>query len=104
MLWRILDGRTDKERIGNICSDIQEANHALQSVIINSNGDDHQQNISLPWCLTKQHSNIVKEVIKKIRLPMGFSSNIKNFLMKKGDFGGVKTHDWHTFIKVTVSF
>jgi hypothetical protein len=31
---------------------------------------------------------------------MGFSSNIQNILTKKGDFGGVKTHDWHTFIKV----
>ena len=103
MLWRQLDGRTDKERIGKICSEIQEANHALQSVIINSNGDCHQQNISLPWCLTEQQSNIVKEVIRKIRFPMGFSSNIKNILMKKGDFGGVKTHESHTLIKVIVS-
>jgi hypothetical protein len=31
---------------------------------------------------------------------MGFSSNIQNILTKKGDFGGVKTHDWHTCIKV----
>ena len=22
--------------------------------------------------------------------------------MKNGDFGGVKTHDWHTFIKVII--
>jgi hypothetical protein len=22
--------------------------------------------------------------------------------MKKGEFGGVKTHDWHTFIKVII--
>ena len=87
-----MEGLTNK-KIGKICSDIQEANHALQSVIINSNGDGHQQNISLPWCLTEQQSNIVKEVIRKIRFPMGFSSNIKNILMKKGDFGGVKTHD-----------
>jgi hypothetical protein len=72
----------------------------LQSVIINSNGDGHEHNTSLPWLLTKQHSNIVKEVIRKIRFPMGFSSNIQNILMKKGDFGGVKAHDWHTFIKV----
>ena len=101
-LWRILDGRTDKDRIGKICCDIQEANHSLQSVIINSNGDGRQQNISLPWCLTEQQKNIVKEVIRKIRFPMGFSSNIKNILMKKGDFGGVKTHEWHTFIKVII--
>ena len=36
MIWRILDGRTDKDKIGKICSDIAEANHAFQSVI-NSN-------------------------------------------------------------------
>jgi hypothetical protein len=48
LLWRLLDGRTDKERIGNICCDIREANHTLQSVIINSNGDGPQQNTSLP--------------------------------------------------------
>ena len=38
LLWQIVDGRTHKERIWKICSDIQEANHALQNVIINSNG------------------------------------------------------------------
>jgi hypothetical protein len=100
LLWQILDGRTDKERIGKIFCDIQEANHTLQSVIINSNGDGREQNTSLPWLLTEQQSNIVKEVIRKIRFPTGFSSNIQNILTKKGDFGGVKTHDWHTFIKV----
>ena len=93
LLWRILDGRTDKERIGKICCDIRESNHALQSVIINSNGDGCEQNTSLPWLLTEQQRNIVKEVTQKIRFPMGFSSNIQNILTKKGDFGGVKTHD-----------
>jgi len=102
MLWRILDGRTDKERIGKICRDIHDANHALQSVIINSNGDGREHNIRLPWLLTEQQSNSVKEVIRKIRFPTGFSSNIQNILTKKGDFGGVKTHDWHTFIKVYI--
>jgi hypothetical protein len=100
LLWRILYGRTDKERIGKICCDIQEDNHELQSVIINSNGDGHEHNTSLPWLLTEQQRNIVKEVIRKIRFPRRFLSNIQNILMKKGDFGGVKTHDWHTFIKV----
>jgi hypothetical protein len=93
LLWRILDGRIDKERIGNICCDIQEANRALQSVVINSNGDGREQNTSLPWLLMEKQRNIVKEVIRKIRFPMAFSSNIQNILTKKGDFGGVKTHD-----------
>jgi hypothetical protein len=100
LLWRILDGRTDEERNGNICSGIQEDNHALQSVIINSNGDGHEHNTSLPWLLMEKQSNIVKEVIRKIRFPTGFSLNIQNILTKKDDFGGVKTHYWHTFIKV----
>ena len=81
---------------------MHEANHALQSVIINFNGNHREQNNSLPWLLTEQQSNIVKEVIRKIRFPTGFSSNIQNILTKKGDFGGVKTHEWHTFIKVII--
>ena len=104
LLWKILDGRTDKERIEKICSDIQEANHTLQSVIINSNGDGREQNISLPWLLIEKQRNVVKEVIQKIRFMTGFSSNIQNFLMKKGDFGGVKTHVRNTFIKVIIRY
>jgi hypothetical protein len=64
----------------------------LQSVTINSNGDGREQNTSLPWLLTEQQRNIVKEVIQKIRFPTEFSSNIQNILTKKGEFGGVKTH------------
>ena len=66
MLWKILDGRHDKEKIVKICSDIQEANHAMKNVIqLNSDGD--QINISaLPWLLTEQQSNAIKEVIQKI--------------------------------------
>jgi hypothetical protein len=32
-LWRIIDGRRDKKKIVKICIDIQEANHAMLSVI-----------------------------------------------------------------------
>jgi hypothetical protein len=57
---------------------------------------------NLPWLLTEKHNNNVKEVIQRIKFPTGFASIIKNILMKKGEFGGVKTHDWHTFIKVII--
>jgi hypothetical protein len=33
MLWRIIDGRRDEEKIVKICTEIQEANHAMRSVI-----------------------------------------------------------------------
>ena len=52
MIWKILDGRNDKDKIGKICSDIAEANHTWKSVII-SNAADRDQNISLPWLLTE---------------------------------------------------
>jgi hypothetical protein len=55
---------------------------------------------NLPWLLTEQQSNDVKEVIHRSKFPTSFASNIKNILTKKGEFGGVKTHYWHTFIKV----
>jgi hypothetical protein len=97
-----LDGRSDKEKIVKICSDIQEANHAMKDVIELNNDGDQINIISLPWLLTKQQSNVVKEVIRKNKFPMGFCSNIKNILTKKGDFRGVKTHDCHVFIKVII--
>ena len=59
-LWRILDGRSDKEKIVKICNDIQEANHAMKDVI-QLHRNKVQINInSLPWLLTKQQINFVK--------------------------------------------
>ena len=102
MIWRILDGRIDKDKIGKICSDIAEANHALQSVMNSNFEEEHRNIISLPWLLTEKQRNDIKEVIQKIRFLTGFLSNIQNILTKNGDFGGVKTHDRHTFIKVII--
>ena len=92
MIWRILDGRTNTDKIGKNCSDIAEANHALQSVI-NSTAGEGGRNISLPWLLTEKQINDIQEFIHKIRFSTGFSSNIQNILTKNGDFGGVKTHE-----------
>ena len=65
------------------------------------NGDQININ-SLPWMLTEQESNVVKEVMQKIKFPTGFSGNMKNIIPKKGDFVGVKTHDCHIFMKVII--
>ena len=93
-LWRILDERSDKEKIVKICNDIHESNHAMKDIIEHLNNDGDKINIrSLPWLLTKKQSNAVKEVIQKMKFPTRFCSNIKNILTRKGDFGGVKTHD-----------
>ena len=101
-LWKMLDGRRDREQIAKICTDIHESNHALKaSIESNSNGDCINTS-ALPWLLTEQQSDALKEVIKKTKFPTGFAANISTLLSKKGDFGpGLKTHDWHTFVKVS---
>ena len=71
----------------------------MQSVINSNFREEYLKIISIPWLLIEQQRNDIKEVIHKIRFSTGFSSNIQNILTKNGDFGGVKTHDWHTFIK-----
>ena len=58
MIWQILDGKTDKDKIGKICSDIAKCNHELQILIISNAGNGW--NISLPWLLTEQQSNAIK--------------------------------------------
>ena len=71
--------------------------------MIHSNIDGDDQNISaLPLLLTEKQSKHVKEVIEKKKNSTGFSSNIKNILTNKGELGGIKTHYWHTFIKVII--
>ena len=65
MIPRILHGRTRKDKIGKICSDIAEANHALQSVISSSFGEEYPNIISLPWLLIEKQRNYIKEVIQK---------------------------------------
>jgi len=67
----------------------------MRSVIRYSNRSDGVlDRNNLPWLLTEQQRNDVKEVIQRIKFPTGFASNINNILTKKGEFGGVKTHDW----------
>ena len=50
--------------------------------------------------INKARERCSKKVIQKIKFPIGFASNIHNIFTKQGDFGGAKTQDWHTFIKV----
>ena len=54
------------------CKDIQEGNHAMKDIIqFHSNGDQININ-SIPWMFTEQQSNVVKEVMQKIKFPTRF--------------------------------
>ena len=71
--------------------------------IIQFHSNRDQINInSIPWILTEQPSNVVKEVMQKIKFPTGFCVNMKKIMTKKGDFVGVKMHDWNVSMKVII--
>ena len=71
--------------------------------IIQFHSNGYQINInSLSFMLMEKQSNAVKQVMRKIKFPTGFCANMKNIITKKGDFVGVKTHDWHVFMKVII--
>ncbi len=83
-LWKILDGRSDKEINFKFCNDIQEANHAMKYIIEHLNTDGDQINIrSLPWLLIEQQSNAVKEVIEKKEIPHRILFKHKEYLNKE---------------------
>ena len=101
-LCQLLELRSDKEKIVKFCKEIQEGNHAMKDDIQFHINKDQININSIPWMFTEQQSNVVKEVMRKIKFPTGFCANLKNIITKKGDFAGVKTHDWHVFIKVII--
>ena len=64
-LWKMLDGRCDREQIAKICTEIHESNHALKDFIESNSNGDRINTSALPWLLTEQQSDALKEVIKK---------------------------------------
>ena len=74
----------------------------MQSAIHSNRNGDSQNISTLPWLFKEKQRNDAKDVIEKNKFPTRFSSNIKNILTKKGELGGVKTHDWNMFIKVII--
>ena len=52
-LWKILDGRRDKDQIVKICSDIEESNHAMKNGIRSNNNGDQIDTSALSWLLSE---------------------------------------------------
>ena len=86
-LWKILDGRHDKENLVKTCNDIDESNHALKFFIESNRDKNHINTSVIPWLLTQQQTDAIYEAIKRTIFPTGFSTNISSLMSKKGDFG-----------------
>ena len=68
-LWKILDGRCDKDQIVKTCSDIEESNHPMKNGIRPNKNGDWIDTSALSWLLSEQQTNAIKEVIKKYHFP-----------------------------------
>ena len=78
-LWKLLELRREKDKVVKTCKDIQESNHAMKYVIqFHSDGDQVNIN-SIPWMFTEQQSNVVKEVMRKIKFPTSFLCKIEEY-------------------------
>ena len=53
-----------------------------------------------PWSLTKEGKEKMIKSIKSVRFPTGFAVNFKNAFSKGNELVGMKTHDWHNFLRV----
>ena len=59
--------------------------------VIQFYSNEDQVNInSMPWMFMEQQSNVIKEVMRKIKFPTGFCSNLKNIITKKVILRGSK--------------
>ena len=59
-LWKMLDGRRDREKIVKICNNIHESNNALKKLIESNRNEDHINMSALPWLLMEQQSDALK--------------------------------------------
>ena len=82
-LWKMLDGRHDREKIAKICTDIHESNHALKAFIESNSNGDRINTSALPWLLTEQKSDALKEVIKKNKISNRICCKYKHSSIKE---------------------
>jgi hypothetical protein len=56
-----------------------------------------------PWVLTPEEISILNIRIRSIRTPTGHGASLRNiFTMDDTALSGLKTHDWHNFLKVII--
>jgi hypothetical protein len=56
-----------------------------------------------PWVLTPEEISILNIRIRLIRTPTGHGASLRNiFSMDDTALWGLKTHDWHNFLKVII--
>ena len=56
--------------------------------------------VDVPWSLSKEGKLQMIKSIKSVRFPIGFGVNFKKAFTKGNETTGMKTRDWHNFLRV----
>ena len=62
--------------------------------------DDDGNFVDNPWSLTKEGKGEMIKSIKSVRFPTSFGVNFKKEFTKGNELDGMKTHDWHNFLRM----
>lgn len=58
-----------------------------------------------PWVLTPTEIATINRRIRSIQTPTGYGASLQNiFTMDDTSLSNLKTHDWHNFLKVDLTF
>ena len=67
---------------------------------------DGTTNVPSPtsWIMTKDEVNILHNVVKNIKIPMGYASSLRKAFIVDEKMTGLKSHDYHKLLKVLSYF
>jgi hypothetical protein len=96
-LWKHLNGNNSEAQL-KVRKDLQVAN-----IMPNMWLHENNSYVHAPWIFTLEERENMINTMKSIRFPSGFGATLKNLFTRDGsEFSGLKTHDWHNWIKVTL--
>ena len=62
--------------------------------------NDDSNFVDDPWSLAKEGKGNMIKSIKSVRFLIGFGVNFKKAFTKGNELVGMKTHDWHSYLRV----
>ena len=101
-LWKHITGLKDTEKARN---DLKERNCKSDLWPRVDEESGRKEYAHAPWVLTPTEIATINRRIRSIQTPTGYGASLQNiFTMDDTSLSNLKTHDWHNFLKVDLTF
>ena len=101
-LWKHLIGEKDTEQARD---DLKERNCKSDLWPRVDEETGRKTYARAPWVLTTTEIATIHRRIRSIQTPTGYGASLQNmFTMDDKNLSNLKTHDWHNFVKVTLTY